>query len=350
MKTKRILSVALALLIALALFTPASAEFSRREAPAWVDLDSLRRQHNIVGTIVLGRRETSFAVLQDGALVFEEYADGFDANSIHPMNSVTKSFAATMIGVAIQDGYIDCISQKVIDFFPDATIAEGQESKRDMTIEHLLTMRAGLPWIAQRGSLDFIHAEDSGLTAFETPQRHPPGERFIYDGGAGMQILVAVIERASGRCYYEYIRERIFEPLGMTSAHWDIFTQDGRVTGAMGLYMNTHDMLRYGQLHLQDGVWDGERILPEGWTDRTWENEEFAAFGLLPFNLLWWGNSESDSAGVSSRAQGFAGQLISVYPETGLVVARTGGAGRVGDGAGAWPLILNNGRFLYLFP
>jgi len=349
--TKHILSIALVVTLVLTLLVPAAAQFPHSERPGWLLPNRVRLQHLPVNLAVLGLIETSFLLLYNGALVHEQYRNGFDEATLHPMNSTTKSFVATMIGAAIQDGYINCISQKVIDFFPDATIAEGQESKRDMTIAHLLTMRAGLPWIAQRDSLDFMLCEiDSGLAAFETPQRHPPGERFIYDGGAGIQILVAIVERASGHCYYAYIRTRIFEPLGMTSAHWRIFTQDGRVAGGMGLYMNVYDMLRYGQLYLQDGMWDGERILPEDWAAQTWDGNEFAIFGLLPYNLLWWGNFNFlyKRAGPSSRAQGFAGQLISVYPETNLVMVRTG-TGPLGNGAGGWPLILDNGRFFYLF-
>jgi len=348
--TKRVLSIALILLLALGLAMPAAAmSFPRGEAPAWLDVTGLRRQHNLIGAILVGRHETSLAVLHNGVLVHEEYAEGFDAYAVIPMNSTTKSFVAAMVGVAIEDGYIDCVSQRVVDFFPEARIPRSQRNKRDMTIEHLLTMRSGLPWIGQRDSLDFMNAQDSGLAAFLTPQRNAPGERFAYDGGAAMQTLIAVVERASGRYFHEYANERIFEPLGMAGARWQIFTQDNRAVGAMGLYMNTHDMLRFGQLYIQDGVWDGRRILPEGWVAQTLANEEFGIFfGLLPYSLLWWGHRALEGMGPAVRAQGFAGQLISVYPEIGLVVVRTG-TGLIGDGTAAWPLIRRDGRFLYLF-
>ena len=349
---KRILSITLSLLLILALSVPAAAAFPSGERPAWLSPNRIRLQHLPVNLAVLGLVETSLLLLYNGELVHEQYRRGFDAATIHPMNSAAKSFAATMVGVAIQDGYIDCISQKAVEFFPDATIVPGQESKLEMTIEHLLNMRAGLPWLVQQNSLDFMLCEeDSGLAAFETRQLHPPGARWIYDGGAAAQILVAIVERASGRCFYEYIRESLFEPLGMDSAHWQLFTNDGRVVGGMGLYMNVYDMLRYGQLYLYDGVWEGERILPEGWTEQTFFGEGRIIFGQLPYNLLWWENFQClyRRAGPSARAQGFAGQIISVYPETGLVMVRTG-TGPAGNGASGWPLIRNNGNFLYIFP
>jgi|GEM_PF-1140186 len=358
--TKRVLSAAIAAVLTLSLFIPVAAyrDFPRGELPDWVDISEHRRTYAIVSGVVMGLRETSFAMLYDGELVYESYRRGFDAYTMHPMNSSTKSFMATVIGVVIQDGYLDnCLQQKVYTFFPDATIAEGQESKREMTLEHILTMRAGMPWLAQRGSLDFMLCEeDSGLAAFETPQRIPPGIRWSYCGGPSMQVLVAIIERTTGRDFYEYVQERIFQPLGMTSAEWRIFTADGRPTGAMGLYMTTRDMLRLGYLYLHDGVVNGRRMLPAGWVDQTWDGEQFAVpFGsgrILRYNLLWWRNTDSQSAGESFRAQGYAGMLVSVYRDSNLVAARTGGIGILGSGEAAWPLILDleTNRFLHLFP
>ena len=360
--TKRVLSIAIIFMLGLGLFSPATVafeDFPRGELPDWVDLREHRRTYYIVSGAVLGLRETSFAMLYDDELVYESYRHGFDEYTMHPMNSFTKSFLNAVIGAAIQDGYIDsCLQQKVYNFFPDAYIAEGQESKREMTLEHILTMRSGLPWLTQRSSLDFMQCEvDSGLAAFETPQRIPPGIRWSYCGGPSMQILVAIIERSTGRDFYDYVHERIFGPLGMSSAEWRIFTADGRPTGAMGLYMTTRDMLRFGQLYLHDGVWEGRRILPEGWVDQTWDGETFAVpfgapWGLLNYNLLWWGNTFSQSAGESFRAQGFAGMLVSVYRDSNLVVARTGGIGIIGSGEAAWPLILNpeTNRHLYIIP
>jgi CubicO group peptidase (beta-lactamase class C family) len=329
------------------------------ELPDWVDLAGLRVKYNIVSAIVSGSSETSIVVYYTGAgrVVYEEYRHGFTPEHMHPLNSATKSFLSTMIGMLIHDGYIEGVDQKVIDFFPEAVdmIPAGQESKLDMTLRHILVMRAGLPWLAQHGSLDFMLCEeDSGLAAFLAPQIHPPGYTWIYCGGPAMQVLVAVIERATGRYFHELIQERIFDPMGMEHAEWRIFTADGRAMGASGLYMTARDMVRYGMIYLYDGVINGQRVLPEGWVEETlFNNEEYqVVFGLLPYNNLWWGNNYSESAGRSARAQGFAGMLVSVYPDSGLVVARTGGRSRLlGDGTGAWPLILDlaTGRFLYLF-
>jgi len=262
--TKRMLCIALVLVMGVALAIPTQAAPVIDNMPDFVDLPALRRKHNIISGVLLGVQETSFVAWHDGEFVFEEYRPGFDVDSIHPLNSATKAFLAAMVGVAIQDGYLECITQPVHEFYPEATIEPGQEHKYDLTIEHVLMMRSGLPWLTQRGSLDFMHAENSGLAAFETRIRHAPGTRWTYCGGAGMQIVMDIIERASGRCYYEYIRESLFEPLGMESAQWRIFTQDGRPVAGMGLYMNARDMVRFGLLYLNDGMIDDRRVLPEG--------------------------------------------------------------------------------------
>jgi hypothetical protein len=352
MKLKRIVSIVLVFALAMALAVPAAAgDIPRAEGPDWLRTQGLRLRHNFTGTILFGRRETSFLVAHDGAIVHEQYARGFDAATIHPMNSATKSFVAAMIGVAMRDGYIDCLSQKAVEFFPEATILPGHQArKRDVTIAQLMTMTAGFPWFAQRQSMDFMLCEtDSGLAAFEVPLALPPGMMWAYCGGAGMQVLVSIIERASGRDFYEYIRAELFGPLGMTSAYWNVFTADGRVKGGGGLYMNVEDMLRFGQLYMQGGLWNGRRILNEAFVNETWAEGELAAFGFMEYNLLWWANFGSRRFGPSARAQGFAGMLISVYRETDVIVVRTG-EGLLGNGEGARPLILDDDRFLTLFP
>jgi CubicO group peptidase (beta-lactamase class C family) len=278
--------------------------------------------------------------------------DCYDEHTLHPQNSATKTLLSTMIGMLIHDGYLDGVHQKVHEFFPEAGITP-ENSKYDMTLHHVLGMYAGLPWLVQRGSLDFMLCEeDAALAAFMAPQRRAPGRIWAYDGGAGMQVLQGVIERVTGRCYFELLQERIFGPLGMTSAEWRLFNTDGTVKGSAGLYMTTRDMARYGTIYVNDGKINGRRVLPEGWVEETFFNnrENMAWFVLLPYNRLWWGNTPLESVGRSARAQGFGGQLISVFPDTGIVVARTGGRGPLGDGDGGWPLIRNNGDFLYLLP
>ncbi|MCL2195477.1 MAG: beta-lactamase family protein, partial [Oscillospiraceae bacterium] len=169
------------------------------DLPEWVNLTELRGHYALVtGLFSFGTQETSMIVWYDGEIVYEEYRHGMTPDTLHPVNSISKSILGTVVGMLLHDGTFDCIHQPVYTFFPEARLCINS-SKRDMTLHHLLNMRAGLPWLMQRGSLDFINCEqDSGLTAFLTPQRHAPGEVFAYDGGAAMQILVAVIERATG--------------------------------------------------------------------------------------------------------------------------------------------------------
>jgi len=321
------------------------------DLPDWVNLTELRMGYNLTGVLVLGTQETSLAVWYDGDIVYEEYRHGFTPDSMHPMNSVTKSLLGVMAGMLLHDGTFDDIHQLVYPFFPEAVLCINS-SKRTMTLHHLLTMRAGLPWLMQRGSLDFMRCEqDSGLAAFLTPQRAAPGAEFRYDGGAAMQILVAMIERATGRDYYELLQEMLLEPLGMHNTEQRLFTADGSAKGGAGIYMTTRDMLRFGVFMLEGGVIDGVQVLPEWWTTEALVNNTDypALWGLVPYNLLFWHGSTTRSAGPSARAQGFAGQFISIYYESGLVTARTG-RGIMGVGTDMWPLIRRNGGFIYLIP
>ncbi|MCL2530960.1 MAG: beta-lactamase family protein [Oscillospiraceae bacterium] len=320
--------------------------------PQWLDLAELRGHYALASTVfTVGSQETSLLVWYDGEIVYEEYRHGTNADTMHPVNSINKSILGVMVGMLLHDGTFDGMHQLIYPFFPEARLCVNS-SKRDMTLHHLLTMQAGLPWLLQRGSLDFINCEqDSGLAAFLTPQRAAPGAGFRYDGGAAMQILVAVIERATGQCYYILLQEMLLQPLGMYNTEQRLFTADGRPKGGAGLYMTIHDMLRFGVFMLQGGLIDGVQVLPDEMLEGVLVNmQNYPVLGgLIRYNMLWWGGGNTRSAGRSVRATGFAGQLITIYPDTGVVTARTG-RGPFGVGSDLWPLVRRNGGFLYLIP
>ncbi|MDR2687120.1 MAG: beta-lactamase family protein [Oscillospiraceae bacterium] len=267
----------------------------------------------------------SVLVLHRGKLAYEYYADGWDKDTRHQMYSVTKSIVSALVGVAIGEGKIQGVGQKVADFYPDADIAPGQESKRDMTIEHLLTHTSGLPGDGDRESMDYDwwDAPDSGVAAFGHPQLAAPGEVFSYSSGAGMQALACLVSRAVGRNLFEYAKEKLFAPLGMDSVRWDA-AADGNTYGGFGLSMTPRDMLRFGYLYLNQGRWEDRQIIPADFVALTPPRSKAAqAYGYLFWNtsLLPFDNSY--------EASGSFGQFIAVMPEWDAVIVRTGSIGPV---------------------
>jgi len=302
-------------------------EFAEGPMPAWFSPLQYRAEyvrtsikHNLTNVLT-----TSLLVLHEGKLGYEQYFYGRDEDTLHAMFSVTKSVMSALVGIAIKEGKIEGADQRVADFFPDAVIAD--ERKRDMTIEHLLTMRRGLPGDADRQEQRWWDANafpgkayDSGLAAFEMPLTAAPGERFSYSSGPGMQTLACLVSRAVGQNLFDYAAEKLFGPLGMRSVRWDA-ARDGANYGGFGIFMTSRDMLRFGYLYLNEGRWDGEQILPEGWVAKS------IPCGLVDQNGYGYGYlfRAIDSKNVDTyQAQGQFGQFIDISPARKAVIVRTG--------------------------
>ena len=304
-------------------------DFVTGTAPRWLCAPVLEAAFVYKGITNGNVFNDSVLVLYKGELVYERYACGWDADTPHGMYSVTKSVLSALVGIAIGEGAIGGVTQKVTDFFDDAVIAPGQESKLDMTIEHLLTQTSGLPgdddaiandypwWEANASSGE---AFDSGKAAFEVPQTAAPGERFAYSSGPGMQTLACLISRAVDRNLFDYAKEKLFGPLGMTSVLWDA-AADGNNYGGFGIFMTPRDMLRLGYLYLHNGEWDGVQIIPADYVAAT----PPPSIAGEDYGYLFWGTTFVQ--GDSYQASGSFGNFICVLPEYDAVLVRTGSAG-----------------------
>ena len=298
----------------------ADGVYAEGEKPWWIIPWWLKIQYAVKSWPQMGFREDGMLILHEGKLVYENYAEGQGPDVPHIAMSVTKSVLSALVGIAVKDNLIDVRDYVYEYYFDDVLHALlsllGEESKIDMTVEHLLTMRSGLP-----DSQACFRAADAGLAAFETPQQKTPGGllSFTYNSGAGPQCLVGIVERVTGKNLMDFAQERLFEPLGIASVTWNT-TDHGSPIGGFGISMTPRDMLRFGQLYLNDGVWNGERILPEGWTQSTQPGFNT----ILSYGYLFWGNGWGPLMGSSYEARGFYGQFITVYPEKNVVVVRTG--------------------------
>jgi len=298
--------------------------------PGWVGGALAQAAYGIIGTLQGGPKTEGLLVLYKGEIAYERYARGWDRDTPHPMFSVTKSVVSALVGIAIGEGYIEGVEQKVYDFFPDAVIAPGQESKLDMTVGHLLTMSSGLPGDSDDwGGLPvWWESEDTGRAAFEVPQYTGPGKRFNYNSGCGVHTLACLVSRAVGMNLFEYAQEKLFGPLGMTSVTWDA-AADGNSYGGFGISMTPRDMARFGYLILNKGRWqdgvsaDTRQIIPADYlAAASPPSEHHPEFGYL----FWTFNKYADFPGTY-EANGAFGQYIDVFPDRDLVIVRTGDLG-----------------------
>ncbi|MDR1629206.1 MAG: beta-lactamase family protein [Oscillospiraceae bacterium] len=255
----------------------------------------------------------SFLLLRNGYLVNETYFDENYKNTSHYQASCTKSFLSTLVGIAIQEGYIQSVDQNVIDFFPGLTLPEELNYKNEMTIRHLLTMTSGLA--ADEKWAEFENAEDVGRAIFLLPQEDMPGKQFRYDTGAS-HLLGCVLSQAVGKSLYDYAKEKLFDPLGMTNVYWDADKQ-GNNYGGHGLYLTPEDMLRFGYLYLNNGRWEDRQILSAEWVKQA----QPQLGGRKDYGFMFWVSWANIPHNY--EANGAGDQHIIIFPELNAVAVTT---------------------------
>lgn len=251
----------------------------------------------------------------------------YRGREVHSLQSVTKSVTATLIGVAIQRGEIAGVDEPVFDLLGDHDRTGLDPRVRNATLEDLLTMRLGIEWHETDRPLDdtntTLRLERSPNWVEFTlaqPADSDPGEKWAYNSGAS-HLMSAIILEATGRTADEYAEACLFGPLGIEEYYWKQDPQ-GLPDTEGGLYLKTEDLARVGLLYLQDGRWNGKRLLPEGWVAAATARQ---VEDVAPANPNWnWGYGYQwwrlDASGLDVWAGlGFGGQYLVVIPERGLV-------------------------------
>lgn len=258
----------------------------------------------------------SYLILRNGYLISETYFHGYDKDTAHTLYSITKSVLSALVGIAIGEGYITGADQKVRDFFPEVSLAEDSQHKKEMTVEHLLTMTSGIR--GDKAWDELTASENVGGEIFALAQKELPGEKFLYDSTA-THLLGILVSRATGKPLFDYAKEKLFDPLGISSVFWGLDAQ-GNYNGGNDISMTPRDMLRFGYLYLNYGRWGDKQIIPADWVAQTPPQlQQSGAYGRL-----FWANEENPEDGY--EAAGFEGQYIAIFPELDMVVVVTNSA------------------------
>jgi CubicO group peptidase (beta-lactamase class C family) len=249
----------------------------------------------------------------------------FDRDRIHNLASVTKSVTSTLVGLAIHHGHIENVNVPVHKYFPEyEPLFVGE--KRDITVGHLLTMTSGwawsenTDWVASNDMYGFNVAPDPLAYLVGKALSHAPGTHWVYNGGA-VTLLGKVVEKASGMGLEEFSSRYLFGPLGIAAFQWPYLRPD--LVAAHGdLKLRPRDMAKLGQVFLDQGLWEGERILEPSWVTESVREAMNGGYGFL-----WWGDHYRNGYGPyrSYSARGWGGQRIHVFPDLDLVVVFTGG-------------------------
>jgi CubicO group peptidase (beta-lactamase class C family) len=278
-------------------------------------IDYLQEQH--------GFDIHSLTIIRNGYVVTDAYFYPFAEGSLHDLASVTKSFTSTLVGIAIDQSYIESVRQPVLELFPERTVANVDANKEAMTVEDLLTMSSGLACIPEggeptlremRGSLDWPQF------TLDLPMATEPGTRWVYCS-PNPHLLSAIIRETSGMSALDFAQEYLFTPLGISEVIWPTDRQ-GNNRGWGDLILSPHDMAKLGYLYLHQGEWDGQQVLSADWVTAA-TSPVTGSFGSPGYGYLWWLNAY----GSYYFAAGRGGQRIFVFPDQDIVVVTTGGGG-----------------------
>ena len=263
------------------------------------------------------RTVRSLLVVRNGALVAEGYFGGADRAQLHDVRSVTKSVTALLVGVAIARGDLSGVRQPFAAYYPRATGADADPALRALTLEDLLTMRAGLRWdehaYHDADPSTMYRAPNSVDWVLRHPVEEPPGRVFRYSTG-NSQLVSAVLTRATGRSTAAFAREALFAPLGITRWRWDAHW-DGLTYGGVGLFLTARDLAKLGQLCLQEGRWGERQVVPAAWIRASTQPHARGPEG--PYGYGWWVRPDGYAAA------GYGGQYVYVFPRTRVIVVLT---------------------------
>ncbi|RWS45016.1 class C beta-lactamase-related serine hydrolase [Bacillus mycoides] len=281
-------------------------------------------------------------VVQKGNFVFENYYNGYGLDDAFHIASVTKTIISALIGICIDKGYIKSVNQKVIEFFPEYNLKASE-----ITVRHLLTMTAPYPYVDWQEPLEELCTQQDWVQY--TLNRIGNGGQigsFKYSS-AGAHLLSAIITSITGKSAREFANEHLFQPIGMREipnynmkafGFDDLFGKDvkgwvhdpnGISTGGWGLTLTARDMVKFGHLYLNEGIYDGKQILSKSWVKESIRMNENL------YGYLWWLREED---GVFSySAMGDGGNVICCIPEMELLVVIASGI--IPEAGDRWNLI-----------
>jgi CubicO group peptidase (beta-lactamase class C family) len=259
-----------------------------------------------------------------------------DANTLHNIQSITKSVVALLVGIAFDRGWLKDLDAPMFSYFPEYADLRTPEKDR-ITLRHLLSMTSGLDWPERAVSINnpanIVRQArietDPYCAVLERSVEAAPGTAWNYNGG-GVWLLGLILQKVSGQPLDQFTNDALFEPLGIKDWAWERFS-NGHPYASGGLQLRPRDLAKLGQLVLDDGVWHGHQIVSAGWIKQMTTRRSPAGmrFGFARgYGYLWWlGRSSIDTRDIDwVGSLGWGGQRLYAVPKLSVVVAVTAGA------------------------
>lgn len=279
------------------------------------------------------KKINSVIVIRSGELLIERYYNGATRNQTHDPRSVGKTFAATILGIAIDDGYIESIDQRLGDFYDLKRYENYSDKKAQVTLRHLVTMTSGFDGFDfdtnSVGNEGNMYATDDWVKwALDLPMAddRDPGEEWRYFT-AGAVILGDILNSALPGGLESYAHRKLFDRIGVSDYEWQ-HTPTRVASTAGGIQLTPLDFAKFGELHRNRGLWMGEAVVPADWVDAIMLAQVETTIPDNKYGFLWWHKSyvvENETWPVTFCV-GNGGNKILVFHDQNLVVVLTASA------------------------
>jgi CubicO group peptidase (beta-lactamase class C family) len=308
-------------------YTPLAGDDWAVSTPAEQGLDPM-----LVGEMYLNAADLdtiySLLVIKDGYLIAEDYFNEGSADQKDRLQSVTKSFTSALVGIALEQGCLSSVDQKMLEFYPDVASEISDPRKEQIKLRNMLEMRAGYP-----NEEDDQALWDGLLSGYYPPliEAFPlisdPGTRFHYSNLTSNWLGI-IVDRACGMSLKDFAEEYLFIPLDMDAGEWGQ-DAEGHNNGCGDLHLAPRDAAKFGLLYLNDGVYKGNQVIPEDWVHDSLQtysvNEAFVNkvgdFHDIGYGYQWWSATAGDHP--VNFAWGHGGQLIVLVDEFDMVIVTT---------------------------
>lgn len=275
-------------------------------------------------------------VLKDGKAAYEGYFGDCTRESRFHVFSVTKSIVSILFGIALDKGYLDSIDQKVLEFYPEYAVKRGEKTLQHITIRDMLTMTAPYKYKTNPYTKYFTSPDWVKFSLDVLGGKGQTGT-FRYAPMIGLDILTGILAKATGKSVLDFARESLFTPLGIAveqnitfhtkeellafykATDLSVWAADpnGVNTGGWGLTLSPMDMAKIGELVLNGGTWNRNRIVSEKWIRESTSEQSRWAERDLPYGYLWWVLEQEHGC----AAIGDGGNIIYISPDRNMVVA-----------------------------
>ncbi len=314
MKT-RTLSAVLPALFALATFSASAAQPLPRATPESQGVSSAGIRAFVEAADAQVDTLHGFVLVRHGKVIAEGWWKPQTAETQHVMHSLSKSFTSTAVGLAIEEGKLD-LFDPVLKFFPEDAPEKPSNNLKAMRVRDLLTMSTG-----HQTEPKFTPEIPWTKTFLAHPVEFKPGTHFLYNS-PGTYMCSAIVQKVTGQAVLDYLKPRLFEPLGIDDPTW-MTSPQGINTGGWGLKIRTEDVAKLGQLYLQKGQWNGKQLIPAKWVDQATARQ--MSNGSDPtrdwdqgYGFQFWRCRHN-----AFRGDGAFGQFCLVMPEQDAVLAIT---------------------------